>query len=121
MEKSAFSPFMYAFLQLIHVFLLWFFTQLQPYLTPICFVVAWSLVILGGWQLIAATRDSLSQAQTMHQIPCADCRFFTNSHHLKCPVHPSQAMTRAAIGCGDFETANAVHAAIQRQEAERAV
>jgi RNA polymerase subunit RPABC4/transcription elongation factor Spt4 len=40
----------------------------------------------------------------MHQIPCANCQFFTRDYHLKCTVHPAQALTEEAIGCGDFET-----------------
>ncbi len=107
---------MYAVLELIHVCLLWFFHWLQPYLTPICFLLAWGLVIMVVWQIVAAARDGMSQAQTLHQIPCANCRFFTNSHHLKCPVHPTTAMTQAAIGCGDFETADAMQAVLQRQK-----
>ncbi|MEO1590664.1 MAG: hypothetical protein AAFU71_05150 [Cyanobacteria bacterium J06632_22] len=112
---------MYAALELIHVLLLWLFHGLQPYLTPICFLMAWSLVLLVLWQLFAVARDGVSQAHRLHQIPCADCRFFTNSHHLKCPVHPSTAMTQAAIRCGDFETADVMAAALERQAQNKAL
>jgi hypothetical protein len=38
----------------------------------------------------------------MHQIPCAQCQYFSGNYLLKCPVHPQQALSEAAIGCPDF-------------------
>ncbi len=38
----------------------------------------------------------------MHQIPCSNCKFFTNDHRLKCTVSPSIANTEQAINCGDY-------------------
>ncbi len=105
---------MYQVLQLIHSLVARCMMWLQPYLGPVCFVVAWLLVLLGLWQTIAAMRDSVRRAKTMHQIPCADCAFFTNHSALKCSLHPHQALSEEAIGCGDFETANPTLAAHQR-------
>jgi hypothetical protein len=76
---------------------------IQPILVPVCFVLAWGLVGLLGWSLWATARDSVKTAQRMHQIPCANCQFFTNTHVLKCPVHPSSAGTEEAVNCMDFE------------------
>ncbi|WP_348251226.1 hypothetical protein [Leptolyngbya subtilissima] len=39
----------------------------------------------------------------MHKIPCAECRYFTNDHRLKCPIHPKIALSESAIDCPDFE------------------
>ncbi|MEL6229539.1 MAG: hypothetical protein AAFX51_07630 [Cyanobacteria bacterium J06636_28] len=108
---------MYQLLQLVHVLLLYLMNWLQPYLGPICLVVAWSMVILGLWQVIAATRDGVQRAQTMHRIPCSNCSFFTNQAVLKCPLHPAQALSEEAIGCMDFETANPTAAAYERLKA----
>ncbi|MBD2424892.1 hypothetical protein [Phormidium sp. FACHB-1136] len=77
---------------------------IRPFLVPLCFVVAWGLVGITVWQLIAVTRDGMQRAKRMHQIPCADCRYFTNSPFLKCPLHPQTALSEAAIDCGDYET-----------------
>lgn len=74
----------------------------QTVLVPICFVLAWSLVIILGWSLWAATRDAVNKAKQMHEIPCANCQFFTNTHYLKCPVHPTTALSEEAIGCPDY-------------------
>lgn len=109
---------MYQLLELVHLILLHGMRWLQPYLGPFCFVMAWTIVILGLWQLVAATHDGVKRAQTMHRIPCADCGFFTNQAVLKCPLHPSQAMSEEAIGCLDFETANPTLAAHQRLKSD---
>ncbi|WP_088894605.1 hypothetical protein [Leptolyngbya ohadii] len=76
---------------------------IQPALVPLCFVLAWGLVGIVGWSLWAAARDSVRVAQRMHQIPCANCQYFTNTHFLKCPVHPSAAGSEEAVNCRDFE------------------
>ncbi|BAY23070.1 hypothetical protein NIES2100_28340 [Calothrix sp. NIES-2100] len=75
---------------------------IQFFLIPICFVVAWSVIILGAWSLWATVRDSVNKAKQMHQIPCTGCQFFTDDYRLKCTVHPSRANTEEAIDCTDF-------------------
>ncbi len=67
-------------------------------------VIAWTVVALGLWQVIAAGRETVRRSAAMHEIPCSDCQFFTNDHRLKCPVHPHEALTPDAVGCRDFET-----------------
>lgn len=76
---------------------------IQPYLVPICFVLAWSLVIMIVWSLFSAFADSVSRAKKMHQIPCTGCQFFTADYRLKCTVHPSIANTEDAIHCSDYQ------------------
>jgi len=75
----------------------------QPFLIPICFVMAWGIVLIMGWSILAALRDGVKQVKNLHQIPCANCLFFTNSYYLKCPVHPSIALSEGAIGCRDYQ------------------
>lgn len=66
--------------------------------------IAWTIIALGLWQVIAAGRETVRRSMAMHEIPCAGCQFFTNDHRLKCPVHPHEALTLDAVGCRDFET-----------------
>lgn len=94
---------MYDFIQIALVIAHWIVQLIQPVLVPICFVAAWSIVILGLWGVWAAIRDSVQRAQQMHQIPCSQCRYFSGNYLLKCPVHPSEALSEAAIDCMDFE------------------
>jgi hypothetical protein len=76
---------------------------LSPVLGPLCFVFAWGLIAMVGWSIWSALRDSVQRAKTMHQIPCANCRFFTQDYHLKCPVQPMLALSERAIDCPDYE------------------
>ncbi|ERT08460.1 hypothetical protein M595_1573 [Lyngbya aestuarii BL J] len=75
---------------------------IQPFLVPLCFVCAWGLMILLVWSVGSAIFDTLRRAQRMHQIPCADCAYFTKDYHLKCPVRPTIALSEEAIDCPDF-------------------
>jgi hypothetical protein len=76
---------------------------IQPLLVPICFIGAWTLIILVAWSLWATARDSVTTAKQMHQIPCTSCKFFTDNYRLKCTVHPSIANTEEAINCSDYQ------------------
>ncbi len=76
---------------------------IQPFLVPICFICAWALVILVGWSMWTAARDSVKTAQQMHQIPCSGCQYFTDDYRLKCTVNPSMANTEEAIECMDYQ------------------
>ncbi|MBD2083224.1 hypothetical protein [Leptolyngbya sp. FACHB-17] len=74
----------------------------QPFLVPTCFTAAWALVLSMAWRTFEITRDTVKQAKQMHQIPCADCQFFTGDYNLKCPVHPMTALSEDAIACPDY-------------------
>ncbi|TVP61792.1 MAG: hypothetical protein EA343_12885 [Nodularia sp. (in: Bacteria)] len=76
---------------------------IQPLLVPICFVAAWTVIILFASSLWVAARNSVITAKQMHQIPCANCQFFTDNYRLKCTVHPSTASTEEAINCCDYQ------------------
>ncbi|MEI1373665.1 hypothetical protein PQG02_14905 [Nostoc sp. UHCC 0926] len=76
---------------------------IQPFLIPICFVVAWTVTILVVLSLWTAARDSVTTAKQMHQIPCTGCQFFTDNYRLKCTVRPSIANTEEAINCSDYQ------------------
>ncbi|MEB3217334.1 MAG: hypothetical protein VKN72_14040 [Nostocales cyanobacterium 94392] len=76
---------------------------IQPFLVPICFLTAWALVILVGWSMWTAARDSVKIAKQMHQIPCSGCQYFTDDYRLKCTVNPSIANTEDAIQCMDYQ------------------
>jgi hypothetical protein len=68
----------------------------------ICCMAAWSSVVLVIWSIGAAIQDAVRITKQLHQIPCSNCQFFTNSYYLKCPVHPSKALTEEAINCPDY-------------------
>ena len=76
---------------------------IQPFLVPLCFVFAWGLIILTVWSIIGTLVDSVHRAKQMHEIPCANCLFFTGDYHLKCPVQPKAALSEKAINCIDYK------------------
>ncbi len=78
----------------------------QPVPVPVCFTVAWLLVGLTVWSSIRAVRAVVSQASKMHQVPCTSCQFLTGTTCLKCTVHPTIALTEAAISCPDYRSVN---------------
>lgn len=75
---------------------------LQPIIVPLCIVIAWITSVLVLWSIWSAMRHTVAKARQMHAIPCTNCRFFTNNHHLKCTVQPHLANTEQAINCSDF-------------------
>ncbi len=77
--------------------------RIQLALVPICFFTAWVLVILVGWSMWTAARDSIMTAKQMHQIPCSGCQYFTDDYRLKCTVNPTIANTEEAIECLDYQ------------------
>lgn len=77
---------------------------MQPILVPLCMVIAWGTMLLAAWGIWSAMRDGVQRAQQMHQIPCAGCQYFSGNYLLKCPIHPKEALSEAAIGCRDFES-----------------
>jgi hypothetical protein len=81
---------------------------LQPVLVPLCCVAAWGLVAMVGRSLWVLARDGSAQVQHLHQIPCANCTYFTGDYRLKCPVHPSHALSETAINCRDFQPRSAI-------------
>jgi hypothetical protein len=77
---------------------------IQPFLVPICFVSAWAILLMTIGNIWGTVSVGVSRAKQMHQVPCANCLFFTNDHRLKCPVNPTIAMSEEAIGCLDYRS-----------------
>jgi hypothetical protein len=80
--------------------------NIQTLLVPICFISAWSLILLTLWNSWKFVWDTVNQASQMHKIPCASCQFFTGDYRLKCTLHPSIALTEDAIHCPDYQLVN---------------
>lgn len=93
-----------AVFQLLYFLSHWLVQVIQPVLVPLCFLFAWSLVLLTLWSVGTAIRDGVAEAKRMHQIPCAGCQFFTGDYHLKCAVRPAIALSEEAINCTDYQS-----------------
>jgi hypothetical protein len=90
----------------------------QPVPVPICFVAAWLLVILAVWSSFKAVQSITSQFIRMHTIPCSSCQFLTGNSCLKCTVHPSIALTEAAIDCSDYQNSDSYIRVLIRESIE---
>lgn len=76
---------------------------IRPFLVPICFFCSWMFTIVIAWSLWTAVRDTVTTSKRLHQIPCANCQYFTGDYRLKCTVQPSIANSEAAIECLDYQ------------------
>lgn len=81
----------------------WLIVKLEPAMVSICFLAAWGLVLLMGWNTVSGLRRGVDAVKKLHQIPCSSCRFYTGSYHLKCTLHPKIALSENAIDCRDYE------------------
>jgi hypothetical protein len=79
-----------------------FINVIHPLQLAISFCLACGVLILLIWPIWVAAHAAVSQGQQMHQIPCANCCFFTGDYALKCTVHPKSALSAAAIDCPDY-------------------
>lgn len=73
------------------------------FLAAICFTIAWTILLYigsGAYKFIQKRNRIL--APNSQQFPCKKCRFFNNSNHLKCAVHPSTVLTEEALNCPDY-------------------
>lgn len=80
-----------------------FLKEIEFYLVPLCFVCAWGLTLIAIWSIIGILTDMARKTQQMHQIPCANCVFFSGDYRLKCPVNPKIALSEEAIDCPDYQ------------------
>jgi hypothetical protein len=78
----------------------------QPVPVPVCFATAWLLIGLAIWSSLRGIQLAADRATQMHKVPCANCQFFTGKSCLKCTVHPTIALTEAAIDCPDYRNSD---------------
>lgn len=74
----------------------------------LCSCLAWGFVFLALVRSFQVIDQAKRYVHHLHQIPCAQCRYFTGDYRLKCPVNPCSALSEAAIGCRDFESISPV-------------
>ena len=68
-------------------------------------IALWS--IIGSyifWKILQGTNQGINYFKKLHQMPCANCVYFTGDYRLKCTVDPIKAMTENAITCSDFSS-----------------
>lgn len=76
------------------------------FLIPICFMMVWAVVAFISSDIWTIEKKGKLNVKHCHQVPCRNCRFFTNDPYLKCAVNPSAALTPQAINCSDYSPEN---------------
>lgn len=77
--------------------------DLLIFLTPLSFVISWVFFLL----VLRKVRTALDNKMVftishLQQVPCKNCRFFSNNHYLKCAVKPDIVLTEEAINCSEY-------------------
>lgn len=76
-------------------------------LVPIYFLaITGALVFLKLSKSYKGVLNRISTLNPLHQVPCKNCRFFTDNQYLKCAVHPSTVLKQQAINCPDYWSQN---------------
>ncbi|MGD1907143.1 MAG: hypothetical protein ACFB0C_14255 [Leptolyngbyaceae cyanobacterium] len=78
---------------------------LQAFSHPLAIVMPlaiWGILVAFMLAVSLALEDGLKRLRRLHQIPCHRCQYYTGSPYLKCPVHPIEALSEAAIDCRDY-------------------
>jgi hypothetical protein len=76
-------------------------------MTLICLLIAWGMSISAFAAIIAGCTSGFRNLRRLHNIPCSNCQYFTNSNYLKCTVNPDLACSENAIDCRDFSPLSA--------------
>ncbi len=75
-------------------------TTLDPalLLIPIFFLAMSGVIIFHKLKSLHQSHKDNS----LHQLPCHNCRYFSNNNYFKCAVHPSTVLTEEAMNCRDY-------------------
>lgn len=69
----------------------------------ICFVLTWVTIFSAFLTIAYQWKTGFVYLKRLHQVPCHQCKYFTNSCYLKCTVNPHLACSEAAIDCRDYQ------------------
>ncbi|WP_310427729.1 hypothetical protein [Chamaesiphon sp. VAR_48_metabat_135_sub] len=69
----------------------------------ICFILTWVTIISACLTLAHNWKTGFIYVKRLHQVPCHNCKYFTNSCYLKCTVNPHLACSEEAIDCRDYQ------------------
>lgn len=69
-----------------------------PILIIVC-AIGIVLFISNVWKLPQKRKVTIYRFKSVN---CMNCRYFNDSHYLKCAVHPSTVLTKKALNCSDY-------------------
>ena len=68
----------------------------------ICSIVAKKVSGMSASPIWKVARKKRSHSNPYQQIPCRNCKFFSNNPSLKCAVRPTTVLTEQALNCSDY-------------------
>jgi hypothetical protein len=72
-------------------------------LSPLSFVFIWVIFLLILQKIRSHLDNKITfSINSVHQVPCKNCKFFANNHYLKCAVKPDIVMTEEAVNCSEY-------------------
>lgn len=72
-------------------------------LSPIGLIFSWVVFFIVLRKLRTFIDNKMVfTVNSVHQLPCKNCRFYSNNHYLKCAVQPSIVMTDEAKNCSEY-------------------
>lgn len=76
-------------------------------LFPIGFVICGTglFLMISKLRTVAIERMVVTK-NSLHQVRCQNCQFFSNNRYLKCAVQPSIVLTKEAKNCTDYSPNN---------------
>lgn len=72
--------------------------------STIGFVILWAGFLLVVSKIRSFREDNklFFPINSLHQVPCRNCRYFSSNHYLQCAVQPSVVLTEQATNCPDY-------------------
>ncbi|BAZ79528.1 hypothetical protein PN497_21680 [Sphaerospermopsis kisseleviana CS-549] len=72
-------------------------------LSPLSFVFIWAIFLFIVQKLRSHADNKIAfSVNGLHQVPCKNCKFFSNNHYLKCAVRPDIVLTEEAMNCSEY-------------------
>ncbi|MFM2060921.1 MAG: hypothetical protein RLZZ507_591 [Cyanobacteriota bacterium] len=72
-------------------------------LSPLSFVFIWAIFLFILQKIRSHADNKMAfSINGLHQVPCKNCKFFSNNHYLKCAVKPDIVLTEEAVNCSEY-------------------
>lgn len=78
-------------------------SDLAIVLSPLTFVFIWAIFLFIVQKIRYHADNKIDfSVNSLHQVPCKNCQFFSNNHYLKCAVRPDIVLTEEAMNCSEY-------------------
>ncbi|RCJ23176.1 hypothetical protein A6S26_01055 [Nostoc sp. ATCC 43529] len=76
-------------------------------LSPLGFIIGWVVFLLVLQKIRSfLDRKMVFPTNSLHKVPCKNCRFYSNNNYIKCAVKPSIVLTEEAMNCPEYSPSN---------------